>query len=92
MREALEAVRGVVAIENIASGQSRSSRTRDDALSVEDRRFLSGSTSDVLRSGAGGKVVQTTDADRPMLTGDPEWDALELEETDPSQEPLKIQY
>lgn len=29
-------------------------------------------------------------ADTPHLTGDPEWDELELAETDPSREPLKI--
>ena len=27
-------------------------------------------------------------ADKPFLTGDPEWDAVELAETDPNREPF----
>lgn len=29
-------------------------------------------------------------ADKPQLTGDPEWDAMELAETDPARDPLKV--
>jgi len=29
-------------------------------------------------------------ADTPHLTGDPEWDAIELAETDPMKEPLRV--
>lgn len=29
-------------------------------------------------------------ADKPNLTGDPEWDAIELAETDPTREPVTI--
>lgn len=36
------------------------------------------------RTGAEAEAI----ADKPRLTGDPEWDAVELEETDPNREPL----
>lgn len=29
-------------------------------------------------------------ADQPHLTGDPEWDAIEMEETDPTKPPLQV--
>jgi len=31
-------------------------------------------------------------ADTPHLTGDPEWDAIELAETNPTKEPLKVAH
>jgi hypothetical protein len=34
-----------------------------------------------------GKEAESV-ADKPQLTGDPEWDAVELAETDPMREPF----
>lgn len=31
-------------------------------------------------------------ADKPLLTGDPEWDEIELAETDPFREPLESHW
>jgi len=62
-------------------------------------RFLAGDTSEVLNepeqvtqatvvTGKAGAAV----ADVPHLTGDPEWDALELSETDPTKPLLRIEH
>lgn len=81
-REALEQVRGVAVVEAI-----RSDRTADalrSRLPPELRDRLPARAS--VRNDPASQRL----ADTPRLTGDPEWDAIELAETDPSKEPLRI--
>jgi hypothetical protein len=92
VRDAIEHVHGVTAVELLA----RDSRPRPQAPAPPGQpRFLGGKNlldadlepvQATVRAGAEGSKV----ADTPHLTGDPEWDALELAETDPTKAPLKI--
>lgn len=94
MREALEAVHGLVAIENIAKARAKQRFAHDAGFEAED--FAGGRDDAILRSASPGRSstgeAAREVADKPRLTGDPEWDALELDETDPSREPLKVAY
>lgn len=81
-KEALEQVRGVAAIESIRNDRTEAAmRSR---LPPEMRDRLPARAS-VLTDAKSQQL-----ADTPHLTGDPEWDAIELAETDPSKEPLRI--
>lgn len=93
-REALEQVYGLVALENLQRGTRPTSTSNAD----QTQKFLAGDTADILddravtvdattRTGAEAQAI----ADKPHLTGDPEWDALELAETDPTKPALVIQ-
>jgi hypothetical protein len=60
------------------------------------KRYLGGSIKST-RQTAGGMIVSEREesearaiADTPHLTGDPEFDAIELAETDPSRPPLRF--
>lgn len=59
--------------------------------------FIGGAPADILNANptpaktTDAGATGATEADRPHLTGDPEWDALELAETDPTKPPLVIQ-
>jgi hypothetical protein len=104
-REALEQVHGVAAIEQLAHEAQQARKPAAPAahtkvpqlppMSQPQPRFIGGKDlSDVLPQQAEmvtkrGPEAQAI-ADVPHLTGDPEWDALELAETDPSKPPLKI--
>lgn len=99
MREALEQIHGVAAIEQViaerterAQPKSRGPRPEDfDALRGEleaHRDDLPSQPEMQTRTGEEARSI----ADKPHLTGDPEWDALELAETDPSKEPLQVRY
>jgi len=81
-KEALEHVRGIAAVEAIRSAKSEDAwRSR---LPPELRARLP------VRSSVLTDTKSQQLADTPHLTGDPEWDAIELAETDPSKEPLRI--
>lgn len=75
IREAIEQVNGIAAIREHIADHTKRPRSFDDQR-VEVRE----------REGDEAKAV----ADVPHLTGDPEWDAIELEETDPTRPPLKV--
>jgi hypothetical protein len=99
IREALEQVHGVAAVEQLTTERATEQRAVvQQAQKVP--RFLGGDSAAMLEASHDAPVQATTRtdsearsvADTPHLTGDPEWDALELAETDPSKPPLKIQW
>lgn len=81
--EALRQVNARVALANLRSAAAERARDQRDALNGIDEPIKP-------------KVETKTDeaaqrlADTPHLTGDPELDAIELAETDPSRPPLKL--
>ncbi len=92
VREALEQIHGITAIELLATGGPQQ-QTGKSPMRV--RRY--GLGGDDATESTGGTSIHRDDtakakADAPHLTGDPEWDALEMAETDPGKEPLVIQY
>lgn len=99
-REALEHVHGVIAIENLARGRrARQPPDGPDPHRAPAQRFIGGDDANIL--GFGDRAEGSTTkigpeaeaiADKPHLTGWAEWDALELEETDPEKEPLKVKF
>ena len=88
-REALEHINGMIAIEQIRADHSK---RRDSAAEVERAQLeamgLSPQARIETKTGADARAI----ADKPHLTGDPEWDALELAETDPTRPPLQIAH
>lgn len=74
MREALEWIAAANAVEEIAN-ESRKKREREQA------RYKLGDTEVTVRSDEEARKL----ADTPHLTGDPEWDAIELAATDASR-------
>jgi len=59
------------------------------------RAFVAAAASE-KRTGAGGVLDRSAEAaanaDTPLLTGDPEWDAVELAATDESSEPFDASF
>ena len=92
-REALEQVNGVRAIEKLAEEASKENPEHPDFqrdLEEGQQRDTVTFDGDIGQSrakvGTGSKSI----ADTPHLTGDPEWDALELAETEVGREDLRI--
>lgn len=91
MREALEQVYALDALDRLrAKGRGqRAAAAPADLESIDGERLPA-----AVGGGRGARVNNSAEAkkfaDTPHLTGDPEWDALELSETDPSKPPLKI--
>lgn len=84
LREALEHVSMKTAIDVIAAENEAAAVERAQVRSygIDDDRPNAVRT----RTGAEAAAI----ADKPHLTGDPEWDAIEIAETDPTAEPVKI--
>jgi hypothetical protein len=76
-REAVEQLNGLTAIELLSAERMVREAEEPQTQILNDPR---GRTDEVAVS----------IADTPHLTGDPEWDAIELAETDPMREPLRI--
>lgn len=78
-RELIEAVHGVRAIEDMLGGP----------LSGQSATWA---MAQALTGGGavGSSVEEKEEQTGPRLTGDPEWDAMELADWDPSNEPLKV--
>lgn len=57
-------------------------RARVRSYGIDDAR------PSAVRTRTGAEAAEI--ADQPHLTGDPEWDAVEIAETDPTAEPVKI--
>lgn len=94
-REALEQVYGVYAIEQLVEERRAEKTKKGDKEDYEtpsyERRDLSKPEKrQITRTDAEAKKK----ADTPHLTNGawPEWDELELSETDPNKPPLKIQW
>lgn len=92
-REAIEHVHGITAIEQLALPKLPG---LPGAGAQTHGEFLGGDAASIIDSTPTEAVERNDDearafADTPHLTGDPEWDALELAETDPSKPPLQIQ-
>lgn len=103
IREALEHVHGVAAVEALAhdskkraQGQQQPQLPTGLPSGLRGRQcFLGGMDLSDLASQSGEITTRrgaeaAKIADTPHLIGDAEWDALELAETDPSKPPLKI--
>ena len=74
MREALEWIAAANAVEELAN-EARKKQEREQA------KYKLGDTEVTVRSDEEAQKL----ADTPHLTGDPEWDAIELAATDPSR-------
>jgi hypothetical protein len=87
-REAIEHVFGLAAVEQIVYEASKPTerRTQSEADWAEHMQDLREPEVEVVEGEEAAPL-----ADKPHLTGDPEWDALELAETDPGKTPLVVQ-
>jgi hypothetical protein len=94
MREALEQVYGLDALERVRSKNRPQQTPRRDVREAPAQVTMDGETLPAPVSGGRFRVNNTEEgrafADAPHLTGDAEWDALELSETDPSKPPLRF--
>lgn len=82
-REAMTHVIAKQAVEDIASDRLKERRAAEEA---KERRFNTNTLGPIkpevsVRRGSEAQRI----ADEPLLTGDPEWDAIELAATDPSK-------
>lgn len=88
-REALEQIYGVGAFESFVRELRENVSQSQDAPHTDNRSW------DEKRMADPHKVVKRDEeakkvADKPILTGDPEWDAMELAETADDKEPLVL--
>lgn len=95
MREALEQIHGVAAIEHVIA--ERTSKNRQQYPRQPSADDFDDLRAELNRASQPEMHTRTDEearsiADKPNLTGDPEWDALELAETDPGKEPLQVRY
>lgn len=88
LREAAEQLFGLQAIREYFDERAKNRRDDEDNAADDDMRGWE----EKMRAPPITKVRDDEEArrlaDTPHLTGDPEWDAIELAETDPSRPPL----
>lgn len=79
--EALEQVEAREALADIRAEARRRKKHAEDFFEdkpvVSEKKLITGKEAEQI-------------ADKPHLTGDPEWDAIELAETDPNKAPLAL--
>ena len=85
-REALEHINGMIAIDQIMAERVKERTQYDVERAHFEKHGLDLPPKIETKMGKEAQAV----ADAPHLTGDPEWDALELAETDPTKPPLQI--
>lgn len=78
VREAMELIHGATALDEVIADRLREKEKTQTKMRLGDTEVT------VRRDDEARKL-----ADTPHLTGDPEWDAIELAATDPSRPPIE---